>query len=123
MPVKVTINERGVITIPAALRQEMGLKANDELIVERCDAGLLLRPAFSVALEFYSEARVNDFASEEEGVAPQQAASTDSLPDRGQRHIFLDANVLFLATIRRAVLQRSCRKSIAWARSFPAIWP
>ena len=50
MPVKVTINERGVITIPAALRQEMGLKANDELIVERCDAGLLLRPAFSVAL-------------------------------------------------------------------------
>ncbi len=98
MPVKVTINERGVITIPAALRQEMGLKANDELIVERCDAGLLLRPAFSVALEFYSEERVNDFASEEEGVAPQQAASTDSLPDRGQRHIFLDANVLFLAS-------------------------
>jgi len=98
MPIKVTINERGVITIPAALRQEMGLKANDELIVERCDAGLLLRPAFSVALEFYSEERVNDFVSEEEGVAPQQAASTDSLPDRGQRYVFLDANVLFLAS-------------------------
>lgn len=98
MPIKVTINERGVITIPAALRHEMGLKANDELIVERRDEGLLLRPAFSVALEIYSEKRVDDFSSEEEGIAPQQALSIDSLPDRASRRIFLDANVLFLAS-------------------------
>ena len=32
---KVTINERGVITIPSALRRAMGLKANDELIIEQ----------------------------------------------------------------------------------------
>ena len=40
---KVTINERGVITIPAALRRALGLKANDELIVERRQEGILLR--------------------------------------------------------------------------------
>lgn len=98
MPIKVTINERGVITIPAALRHEMGLKANDELIVEHRDEGLLLRPAFSVALEFYSEKRVGDFASEEQGVAAQQPSLADRLPNRASRRIFLDANVLFLAS-------------------------
>ncbi len=98
MQSKVTINERGVITIPAALRHEMGLKANDELIIERTDEGLLLRPAFSVALEFYTDQRVDDFASAEEGVAPQQRASEGTLSDRADRRLFLDANMLFLAS-------------------------
>jgi AbrB family looped-hinge helix DNA binding protein len=34
MSIKVTMDERGVITIPAATRNAFGLKANDELIVE-----------------------------------------------------------------------------------------
>lgn len=98
MQTKVTINDRGVITIPAALRNEFGLKANDELIVERCDGGILLRPAFSVAIEFYSETRVDEFASEEESIAtPMPPAGA-----RGSQRFFLDANVLFLASNRES---------------------
>lgn len=68
MRLKVTINERGVITIPAPLRQSLGLKANDELILEETDQGLLLRPSVSVPIELYSEERIAEFASDEEAI-------------------------------------------------------
>jgi AbrB family looped-hinge helix DNA binding protein len=70
MRAKVTINERGVITIPAALRQAFGLKPNDELIVEETDQGLLLRPSVSVPVEIYSEERIAEFASDENAIGP-----------------------------------------------------
>ena len=65
---KVTINERGVITIPARMREAFGLKANDELIIEDTENGLLLRPAFSVPIEVYSEDRISEFASDEDAI-------------------------------------------------------
>ena len=65
---KVTINDRGVITIPARMRDALGLKANDELIIEDTENGLLLRPAFSVPIELYSEARINEFARDEAAI-------------------------------------------------------
>ena len=70
MRTKVTINERGVITIPAALRQSFGLKADDELIIEETDQGLLLRPSVSVPIEIYSEERIAEFARDEEAIGP-----------------------------------------------------
>ena len=63
---KVTMNERGVITIPAALRKAFGLKANDELIVEETQEGILLRPVLSVPIELYTEERIDEFAGDEE---------------------------------------------------------
>lgn len=65
MQTKVTLNDRGVITIPAQLRQAYGLKANDELILEDTGAGILLRPSISVPIEIYSEARIAEFARDE----------------------------------------------------------
>ncbi len=66
---KVTINERGVITIPAAVRRACGLKANDELILENTEEGILLRPAISVPIEVYTEERIREFASDEEAIS------------------------------------------------------
>lgn len=68
MQAKVTINERGVITIPAALRQAFGIKANDELILEDSAGGILLRPAMSVPLEIYTEKRIREFGREESAI-------------------------------------------------------
>ena len=65
---KVTLNERGVITIPAQLRQAYGLKANDELILEGTETGILLRPSVSVPIEIYSEARIAEFARDEAAI-------------------------------------------------------
>lgn len=65
---KVTLNQRGVITIPASLRQAYGLKANDELILEGTEAGILLRPSVSVPIEIYTEARIAEFARDEAAI-------------------------------------------------------
>ena len=68
MQAKAVLNNRGVITIPAALRQALGLKANDELVLEDAHGGILIRPAISVPLELYSEARIREFARDEKAI-------------------------------------------------------
>jgi AbrB family looped-hinge helix DNA binding protein len=68
MPTKAILSDRGVITIPASIRQAFGLKANDELLIEQTDQGILLRPVISVPLEVYSEKRIADFASDEAAI-------------------------------------------------------
>jgi AbrB family looped-hinge helix DNA binding protein len=68
MQAKATINARGVLTVPAAIRQALGLKANDEVIFEQTPQGILLRPALSVPLEIYTEKRIADFARDEKAI-------------------------------------------------------
>ncbi len=68
MTERVTINSRGVITIPAKLRNAFGLKANDELILETVDQGLLLRPSVSVPIEIYSEERIAEFTGDDQAI-------------------------------------------------------
>ncbi|MSQ74971.1 MAG: AbrB/MazE/SpoVT family DNA-binding domain-containing protein [Rhodoferax sp.] len=75
MQATVTINNRGVVTLPAKLRQALGLKANDQLIAETTPQGLLLRPAVTLPLELYTPERLQEFdAAEAElaAVLPQQ---------------------------------------------------
>lgn len=69
MKERVTITERGVITIPAALRRAFGLMAGMELIAEDTPEGILLRPAVSVPLEIYTEERIAEFVSDEDEIA------------------------------------------------------
>lgn len=61
MQATLTINSRGVVTLPAKLRQAMGLKADDQLIAETTPQGLLLRPAVTLPLEIYTAERVQEF--------------------------------------------------------------
>jgi AbrB family looped-hinge helix DNA binding protein len=68
MQTKVIINERGTLTIPAKMRKTFGIKANDELIIENTEQGLLLRPTFSVPVEIYTEDRIKEFAIDEEAI-------------------------------------------------------
>lgn len=68
MQAKATINERGVITIPAAMRQALGLKPNDEVLIVETEQGLLIRPALSVPLEIYTEKRIAEFASDDAAI-------------------------------------------------------
>lgn len=68
MSERITINDRGVVTIPAGLRRAFGLKAGEVLIAEETPEGILLRPAVSVPIEVYSEERIAEFARDEEAV-------------------------------------------------------
>lgn len=69
MKTTLTITERGVITLPAKLRQAMGLAANDQLIAETTPDGLLLRPAVTLPIELYSDERLREFDAAEAELA------------------------------------------------------
>lgn len=67
----VTINSRGVVTLPAKLRRALGLNPDDDLIAETTPEGLLLRPAITLPVELYTEEREREF---DEGEAELAAA-------------------------------------------------
>ena len=69
MKTTVTITSRGVVTLPAKLRQALGLKADDQLIAETTPEGLLLRPAVTLPIELYSPAREREFDAAEAELA------------------------------------------------------
>lgn len=69
MKTTLTITERGVITLPAKLRQAIGISANDQLIAETTPDGLLLRPAVTLPIEIYSKDRLREFAAAEAELA------------------------------------------------------
>ena len=61
MKTTLTITNRGVVTLPAKLRQTLGLKADDQLIAETTPEGLLLRPAVTLPVEVYTDKRIREF--------------------------------------------------------------
>jgi len=61
MKTTLTVTRRGVVTLPAKLREALGIKADDVLIAETTPEGLLLRPAVTLPIEIYSDERVREF--------------------------------------------------------------
>jgi AbrB family looped-hinge helix DNA binding protein len=60
-----TVNGRGDITLPAKMRDAIGLKADDTLIAEITPEGILLRPAMSLPVEIYTRKRLREFGEAE----------------------------------------------------------
>lgn len=69
MKATITISSRGMVTLPAKLRQALGLKGDDQLIAETTPAGLLLRPAVTLPLELYTAEREREFDAAEAELA------------------------------------------------------
>lgn len=65
MKATLTVTSRGVVTLPAKLREALGLKADDQLIAETTPEGLLLRPAVTLPVEIYSAERIREFDAAE----------------------------------------------------------
>lgn len=84
MKATVTITSRGVITLPARLREALGLRAEDHLIAETTADGLLLRPAITLPVEIYSPAREQEF-DDAEAEAASALKSTGKPAGRPKR--------------------------------------
>jgi AbrB family looped-hinge helix DNA binding protein len=82
MKTTVTITSRGVITLPAKLRQALGLRADDQLIAETTPEGLLLRPAVTLPVEVYSTEREREFDEAEAELAQVLANKPHPRPRR-----------------------------------------
>jgi AbrB family looped-hinge helix DNA binding protein len=79
MKATLTISSRGVVTLPAKLRQALGLQADDQLIAETTAEGLLLRPAVTLPVELYTPAREREF-----DLAEAELAATLARPPRAR---------------------------------------
>lgn len=82
MKATVTLTNRGVVTLPAKLRQALGLQADDQLIAETTPEGLLLRPAVTVAVEVYTPDREREFDEAEAELAVVLARKPRARPLR-----------------------------------------
>jgi antitoxin PrlF len=57
------------VTLPAKLREAVGLKPDEQVIAETTPEGLLLRPAVTLPLEIYSDERIREFDAAEAELA------------------------------------------------------
>jgi antitoxin PrlF len=74
MKTTLTVTSRGVVTLPAKLRQALGLKADDQLIAETTPEGLLLRPSVTLPVELYTSEREREFDAAEADLAAALAS-------------------------------------------------
>jgi len=65
MKTTLTVTDRGTVTLPAKLRRQLGIKADDQLIAEATPEGLLLRPAVTLPIEIYGKKRIAEFDAAE----------------------------------------------------------
>ena len=84
MKATVTVTSRGVVTLPARLRAAVGIRADDQLIVEATPEGLLLRPAVTLPVEIYTPRQEREFDEAEaelaQALARRDAASPKTAP-------------------------------------------
>lgn len=69
MQTTVSVSGRGLIAIPAAMREAAGINLKDHLVAEITPDGILLRPAVTLPLEIYTPERVAEFDAAEEELA------------------------------------------------------
>ena len=83
MKTTVTVTSRGVVTLPARLREALGVQAEDLLIAELVPDGLLLRPAVTLPVEIYTREREREFDRAEADLAKVlRAPATPKKPGR-----------------------------------------
>ncbi len=95
MKATLTVTSRGVVTLPAKLRNALGIKADDHIIAEATPEGILLRPAVTLPIEMYSAARIREFDDAEADLAavlekkaaarPAAKAARKPVPRKGTR--------------------------------------
>jgi len=58
----VTVNQRGVLTLPKEARQKLGVSRGGQLVVDVSESGeVVLRAGVVMPVEIYSDARVEEF--------------------------------------------------------------
>lgn len=69
MRATLSVSGRGLISLPAKLRQEAGIQLEGSVIAETTPEGILLKPAVTLAMEIYADERVTEFDKEEAELA------------------------------------------------------
>jgi len=76
MTATLKMSERGTVTLPKVMRQQLAGGNERLLVAESTDQGILLRPAAVFPIELYSEERIAEFE------AANNQAIEDIFPDK-----------------------------------------
>jgi antitoxin PrlF len=86
--ISTTVSPRGQITLPASLREKLGLEGGSTVTLEEQDGIIVLRPAAVVEFEIYTDNRLKAFAKADklddglreslEGLRPKRSPRTAS---------------------------------------------
>ncbi len=69
MRTTLSVSGRGLIALPAVMRNAAGIRPQDSLIAETTAEGILLRPAVTLPVEMYSPERISEFDAAESELA------------------------------------------------------
>jgi bifunctional DNA-binding transcriptional regulator/antitoxin component of YhaV-PrlF toxin-antitoxin module len=69
MKATLSISGRGLIALPAKMREAAGIQPQDNIIAETTPEGILLRPAATIPIEIYSDERIAEFEQAEADLA------------------------------------------------------
>ena len=56
-----SINERGTLTLPKAMRDRLGLKDAGQVVAEETPQGILIRAGATFPIEIYTDKRIAEF--------------------------------------------------------------
>ncbi|GAA6736437.1 AbrB/MazE/SpoVT family DNA-binding domain-containing protein [Thermus oshimai] len=73
MPTPLILSRRGQITLPKEVREKLGLKAGDALLLRVEGGKIVLEPALLLSYEVYTEERLEEFQKAAE-VSPEELA-------------------------------------------------
>lgn len=71
MPTPLILSRRGQITLPKEVREKLGLKAGDVLLLRVEGGKIVLEPALLLSYEVYTEERLEEFQKAAE-VSPEE---------------------------------------------------
>jgi bifunctional DNA-binding transcriptional regulator/antitoxin component of YhaV-PrlF toxin-antitoxin module len=69
MKATLSVSGRGLIALPAKMREAAGIRPQDHIIAETKLEGILLRPAVTAPIEIYSDERIAEFDQAEAELA------------------------------------------------------
>jgi antitoxin PrlF len=74
MIIPLSLSRRGQITLPKEVREKLGLRPGDVLLLKVEEGRLVLEPALPLSYEVYSEERLEEFRKAAEATPEEVAA-------------------------------------------------
>jgi len=74
MTIPLSLSRRGQITLPKEVREKLGLRPGDVLLLKVEEGRLVLEPALLLSYEVYSEERLEEFRKAAEATPEEVAA-------------------------------------------------
>ena len=62
----ISINKRGTLTLPRALRERIGLSGEGQVVAEETSEGILIRAGATFPVEIYTDQRLAEFGRNNE---------------------------------------------------------